>query len=25
VRRERFFTRYKSANPTIIRGTGPLA
>jgi vancomycin resistance protein YoaR len=25
VRRERFFTRYKSANPTIIRGTGPPA
>jgi len=25
VRRERFFTRYKSANPTVIRGTGPPA
>jgi vancomycin resistance protein YoaR len=25
VRRERFFTRYKSANPTVIRGTGPAA
>jgi vancomycin resistance protein YoaR len=25
LRRERFFTRYKSANPTVIRGTGPPA